>query len=53
MSFCFRVLSVLMLMCAFTPATRANVIVDWNETALAALLQRAKLRPGSRRAPLP
>jgi hypothetical protein len=45
MSFCLRVLSVLMLMCVFAPATRANVIVDWNETALAALL-RAKLPAG-------
>jgi hypothetical protein len=34
-----------MLVCSFTPAARANVIVDWNETALTALLQ-AKLPAG-------
>jgi hypothetical protein len=45
MSLCSRVVPIIFLACAVTPAAQADIITDWNETAVPALVQ-AKLPAG-------
>jgi hypothetical protein len=46
MSPCSRVLAAVLLTCAISPSAQADVVTDWNETAVPALVQ-AKLPSGA------